>query len=570
MEKFTDVAEKLEKKPIIPFKKIKGSQQEAIESFDLFLERITEYRFNAVYGDVLDEAIDYVQSICDSFQIFYNVFEGRVSQLDANIKNIEKKYHNLSGHAVRYVCASPTCLKKLHAKAAYSSDGLDLPGDLCDEIYTKIRSHAMMGEDKPKSDGYFLELFDSAILQYFRDSLMQSYGSEIDVDVITALEKEAGYEHDKFTREEVERYVEDAISSTKILAAPFIEAPLGEQRQPIRACAYNPDLYIKGDINREALINRTLANNGGVKDDDIDKNMILFYEALYGLCANDLSKFAPPSQSATSKRDGGEYFTAYYDLINQIRPGEDVQRIITPHLDREWHLLSKIPDLDAENQKNMEKRICKAMLFGLIFKKIRRYKVGKHDMHYRLSAGNDTMDFIVSNHTPCDSFYEILDALTINPPVVKMVLKSIDDELKRERTRKVKFENSMIRFKLEDFKLKEFSEDRIWSIFDIPALMKISTPSSEYYEENGKEMTRNILDIMYEYMADYCSKQALDDEYTEFIMGQFKRFESNHTWYDTEYEGMIDDLYLDMKNIISNRLRNLDMYEEAEYVARDD
>ena len=175
---------------------------------------------------------------------------------------------------LRNVCIS--CWQKLLIPVT----GLDLPGELCDETYSKIREYAMMGDDKPKNDSYFLDLFDTAILEHFRNALMRAHGSEIDIDIISALEVEAGYEKEIFNKDEVERYVEDAINSTKILAAPFIEEPIGEQRQPVRACAYNPCLYIKGDINREALVNRTLANNGGVKDNDIEKNMILFYGKL--------------------------------------------------------------------------------------------------------------------------------------------------------------------------------------------------------------------------------------------------------------------------------------------------
>lgn len=570
IETFNDQADKLEKKPILGrIRKLNAKQEEALKKFSTFYENINEYRFYAVFDMVLEEAIDYVQSICDSFLLFYQVFEGRVERIEANIRTIEKKYYNLSGHAVRYVCASPICLKKLHAKASYSSDGLDLPGTLCDEIYTKIREYAMMGDDKPKNDSYFVDLFDTSILQHFRDSLMRAYGSEIDLDIIAALEKEAGYEKEIFTRDAVDRYIEDAVNSTKILAAPFIEAPIGEQRQPNRACAYNPSLYIPGDIGREALVNRLLANNGGVCDDDIEKNMILFYEAIYGLCANDLSKFAPPSSSETSRREGGEYFKAYYDLINQMKPGQKAQKIITPHLDREWHLLSKIPDLDDGNQKDMEKEICRALLFGLVCGKIRRYKVGPNEMHYRLNVGEDTIDFVVSNQTPCDNFYEVLDALTINPTVVKMILESVGEDIEYESVQKVEFSQTLLRRKLEDFKLKEFSDDK-QSIFDIPALLKISTPVGGFYDDEAKEMVRNILDITYEYASGYCAPQSLDFEYAGFIVEQYMIFRNNLESYQTRWPGILDSLRLDMQNIISNRLRKLKMMDQVEYIEQAD
>ena len=45
------------------------------------------------------------------------------------------------------------------------------------------------------------------------------------------------------------------------------------------------------------LINSELMNRGGVADEDIPKNMIMFYQSFYGLRANNLSKFAPPEHS---------------------------------------------------------------------------------------------------------------------------------------------------------------------------------------------------------------------------------------------------------------------------------
>lgn len=569
MEKFADVSDKIEKKPFLgKLRRLTAKQEEVLKKFNTFYEAICEYRFAAVYAMVVEEAIEYVQNICDSFQLFYTVFEGRVEQIEANIRAIEKKYHNLSGHAVRYVCASQKCLHKLAAKTAYSSDGLDLPGELCDEIYSKIRQYAMMGDDRPTNDSFFLDLFDSSILEHFRTSLMRSYGSEIDVDIITALEMEAGYEKELFNADAVERYVEDAINSTKILAAPFIESPLGEQRRPIHACAYNPCLYVKGDIARESLVNRTLGNNGGVCDNDIDKNMILFYEALYGLRANELSKFAPPCRTDTSVRDGGEYFTAYFDLINQIKPGKDSDKIITPHLDRRWHLISVMPDLDEEHQKQMERNIYRAMVFGLIFGKIVYRPITEVEQYYRLAIGEETEDFIVSNHTPCDNFFEILDALTINPTVVHMIMDSVDEEIKREKLKKVNFENTLLKTRIEKFKLVEFSGN-IQSLFDIAILLKVSTPSEDFYVEDGKEFVRAELDMIYDYMEQFCTKQTLNREYAAFIISQYNRFKENYGWYEESCTDSIDAFKADILNITISRLKKLDMMEAAAIISDD-
>ena len=231
-------------------------------------------------------------------------------------------------------------------------------------------------------------------------------------------------------------------------------------------------------------------------------------QALYGIRANDLSKFAPPAQTETARREGGEYYTAYFDLINQIKPGKGAREIITPHLDREWHLISKMPDLDEGNQKQIEKGIYKAMILGLIFGKIVYRPIVENERYYRIAIGEETQDFIVSNHTPCDNFFEILDALTINPTIVKMILQSVEEDIKFEKLRKINFDRTLLKTRLEKFKLVEFSGN-VQSIFDLAMLLKVSTPAEEFYEEDGKEFVRAALDIVYEYMAQFCPKQKM-------------------------------------------------------------
>lgn len=121
--------------------------------------------------------------------------------------------------------------------------------------------------------------------------------------------------------------------------------------------AFNPVIDPNNDSPRSALISKELKNSGGVEDPDVGKNMILFYQSIYGLRANNLSKFAPPEHSMTSNRNGGEYYKAYFELISQIHPEAHKSRAITPHIDRWWHVVTKMPDLDEGNQQMQEQEI---------------------------------------------------------------------------------------------------------------------------------------------------------------------------------------------------------------------
>ena len=97
---------------------------------------------------------------------------------------------------------------------------------------------------------------------------------------------------------------------------------------------------------------------------------------------------------------------------------------------------------------------------------------------YRLQLnGIETEEFVVSNGTPCDHYYEVLDALTINPVVVRTIIKYMDKKFDTERNNagKFTFETSLLFKHLAKLKSEEFKKDRL-SLFDLAMLLKVSSP----------------------------------------------------------------------------------------------
>ena len=48
-------------------------------------------------------------------------------------------------------------------------------------------------------------------------------------------------------------------------------------------------------------------------------------------------------------------------MISQIKPKSDKTPVITSHIDRKWHIITCLPDLDDENQ-NVRKKIYRAFI----------------------------------------------------------------------------------------------------------------------------------------------------------------------------------------------------------------
>lgn len=544
--------------------KLTGDQQDMKGSFLVYMNKADEYRVNGILAAVLNEGIDYVKNLCDAFQSFYLSFESKVSAVDRKMNTIAKKYNHTSGKTARYVCASATCLDKLVIKMPYTGSTVSIDGDLADDIYSKVRNYAMLKE-KPDNNGYFNEIFESGIIGYFKKKLMQIYGDDVNMDIITALEKEAELEHGECDPAKVEQYVKHAIDETRNLSNPFIERPLGEQKSPVSACTYNNKLDPCDDSPRSALIAKELKNYGGTPDEDIPLGMIMFYQSIYGLRANRLSKFAPADESGRSE---GEYFKAYYELVSQIKPKSDKTPVITPHIDRNWHIISAIPDLDEKNQIAQETKIYKAFLYGFIFDMIKYAKVSEGKYLYRLELkGCKAEDFVVSNQTPCDNFYEVLDALTINPVIVTCITDSTKRIFEKEinGSSKVSFATSKFKNRLDTLSLREFNKDGI-TLFDLATLLKVSTPSANFDKNIGSDIMKVMLDAVYDYMKSMTLENDLDLLYGRFVVEQYMKFDQNIDWYFTNWKDTFSEYIDDMIRVAVESLEDRDLDDLCEEI----
>lgn len=228
-------------------------------------------------------------------------------------------------------------------------------------------------------------------------------------------------------------------------------------------------------------------------------NMIMFYQSIYGLRANKLSKFSPGC--AAEGRSDGEYYKAYYEVVSQIKPKSDKTPVITPHIDRNWHIVSALPDLDEENQRRQEREIYRAFALGIICDLVCYSKISEGKYLYRLELNDlEPEEFVVSNGTPCDHYYEVLDALTINPVAVQTILSYMKEKFADERNSsgKLDFEHSYLRRQINELASIEYGKAGL-SIFDVALLLKVSTPSAEFDKTVGKGIMREILTLIYEY-----------------------------------------------------------------------
>lgn len=525
-------------------------QTEILAKYSPYVSNVDEYRKCVILQKVLEEGIAYVSRLCSAFENFYASLDSKIESAAKNAKMLRVQFDHTKGTAARYVCASSTCLDKMLKEMPYVGGLVNLDPDLAENIYNRVREFSFLDDSakneedeekvkalEKKTEEFFNDLFDADIIGYFKKELMRTKGDRIDMDILTALEKEAYYENGNTDENKVQQYIKKVIRQTRALANPFIERPLGEETAPICACAYNNHLDPKDGSQRSLLIAAELGNYGGVADEDISKNMILFYQSIYGLLAKKLSKFAPK----------GEYFKAYFELVDQIKPMSTDTPVITPHIDKNWHTLYALPDLNDDNQARREKRAYKAFLFSLLFDYVKYEPVSDGRYLYRLNIrGSDPEEFVVSNKTPCDNFYEVFDAFTINAVAVKNVLAMAKRPLQKERfsSDNVKFETSLLYTQLDQLYIKEY-EKEIHTLFDIVMFLRVSTPAALFDNKLGKDMFKVFLETYYEYIQSIVAKEEVNGIFGNFILQQFTTFGKNVEWYTSRWsnlEGYISGL----------------------------
>ena len=209
----------------------------------------------------------------------------------------------------------------------------------------------------------------------------------------------------------------------------------------------------------------------------------MFYKSFYGLRANDLSKFAPGEKTDTYTRPDGEYYKAYFELVTKIHPETHRSKVITPHIDRWWHNVSMMPDLDERNQQRQEYQVYAAFFWGMLNKHIQLLDDGNSNRPiYRLSSrlvkdigeySDNNNVLVVSNSTPCDNLYEVIDALSIYPALVNKIIENTEKTIKKEVDTSASPETGMLVKSLSEFKIREFPVDPnckndVRSIFDLP------------------------------------------------------------------------------------------------------
>ena len=152
------------------------------------------------------------------------------------------------------------------------------------------------------------------------------------------------------------------------------------------------------------------------------------------------------------------------------------------------------------------------------------------------SRASSLHDFIVSNGTPCDYFWEIFNGLNVNPPFVNALISASEKSLIEEaQLNHTSVENCRLVYHLgctafgdqtkkSRFVLREFGPERR-SIFEIPLLYKVSAPLNAAPLNHARDILFAVFEVVENYFSAFIPKVDLDGVLATFFEDQYRLME---------------------------------------------
>lgn len=370
------------------------------------------------------------------------------------------------------------------------------------------------------------------------------------------MEEQAGTNEkvvDKFTHEDAEKYIVETIEMARRLAAPGIQRMDDEEPREVKLCAYNESLNKMRDYRVDELLEGTACGT-------VSKYEIHFFNALYNLTPDRLSKFACELKSKTGDREAGLYHQAYQEYSAELGPDSEKCKAISTHIDKRWDSIYVLPELDMNYQQERLEEIHKAFVYSLLYE-IVQYKEQSQIIPgrkiYRMENSDERLvEMIVSNGTACDEFYEVLDHFYISGESVQEVKKIVAKKREKDSNKHANYNETTFAKALKNFNI-DIGHDGETSLFEIPLMYYSSIPNAKRYDGEMNELVKAIIDIYYD-EVNWCENHndkkpifwKVVEEQFYLAMDNYNMDEKLHCNMKLKDHPVIDIIYRAVKNVL--------------------
>ena len=536
-----------------------------IREFGEYTAKLEAYRFGSEY---LDE-------LCKMYESFFFSFSDKVAALDRKQDDMVDSLKFRKGDSVYNICATKSLLDELvRSTARQSEEGSMLESELNAQIFDAVKSNVVFEREIRNADvvenDRSIDIFDDILLGYFKKDVRRKCDN-IDVNIIEAIALEnrliarlkMRYEQqdsgktliDKVTNEDNLRHIREIIAMGERLAAPGIQRLRNEEAREVKLCAYNKSLTDMRAYRISELVPK------GAAVDTISRYELHFFNALYNLTPDKLSKFACHTESETGVKNAGLYHNAYISYSRNIGPDSTKNSMISTHIDKRWDSLSAMPELDFSFQEEQMMKIHQALIYGLVHRAIsHRYistAAGGKKVYKYENSDERYVEMIVSNGTLCDEFYEILDSLYISPAIVKDMDVIKEKKRARDKVRNSNYEGTTFAKDLDEFCIETVHEGKT-SLFEIPLVYYNSLPNSLRFVNEITGIIDAVIKTFKDELKEWENSSDAKFILCDLLKKQFMLLMDNFEQYDAlshnskaSENPVIDIIYRKVKNSFS-------------------
>ena len=417
IQKADDIFDKLQRQSRREFKKNRSQYTEELRSV---LKAISERAQLDLQMAIYRELRKVAQGLWNVYEVLLKKYTLWVWQEKAELrKNLIDSFEDSDGRTVRLVCASEVCLNKMETLIRAGARNKDYGGAFAREFCLEVLKQREQGED---ADADLLK-------EFWNRQYLKSAGSELDVDVLSALENEACWEYEAKNHKPLQKsslhynaaikqYMEDHAfhAVREIFVRAFLRIPNIKQRHTLQMCIY-PACIPKDNVLLQEIVREQLDAKHGVEDTESGsegKYQIDFYRAVFGVSASEVSTFL--CEDPESPIISGDSYLDYMAMIGSLDWQNRRSNFLTPHIDWRWHKTSAMPDLSAKFDRRRKVDLLLAVFYGLLSRTIQRNPQNEYTISPIQGQSFDR---------PVRDLYDLVDFMDESPVIKEGLLEEL-------------------------------------------------------------------------------------------------------------------------------------------------
>lgn len=518
--------------------------------FPAYVRTVSEYCEALLKESSYAVAVEYLKQICEEFEKFYASFESKVYLLSKSQDEIVDKLKFKEGNSISYICADKKCLNRWTELCPTSGDDLMLPAELSAKIFDAIKANAentRVAQYDPALAKPATDIFDSVLIDYFKDSVRNECDDIININIVSAIAQELEFA-EYFKAVELADddapvfapIIPDDVKMNKLreklkiginLASPGVCCSDFNEPREVLLCAYNKSLDDLRNLDIKTMVQPF--NMNATASDTISKYEMHFFNALYNITPNQLSRFRSPEEceaDAQYSDDAGIYYKAYHDYIKKLGPDSTKSSTISLHIDKRWDSLTEMPEISLDAHYKEMVKIHSALVYGIVHGMILTHPSSRYDAQKRIYALEDTegdlTSLIVSNNTECDEFYEVLDALYRDRASVAKIYEMQEERCKYDIDANRRYAESAFVRDTSNFKIGD-GHAAPTSVFEIPLAYYNSLPRSKMDDNELSIMIDSVIAVMETEVGRYEQESDRDPFLANRLEAQFRLFIDN-------------------------------------------